>query len=425
MGETKNERIPPDVRQRFVELMGEALDALRQMRLGLSLRDELGYALALASDPQPGQVLELPLVQKLHTIEKFHELFQFVWGQPPLRSVFVESSKSDISKERLQDPIFRSYVEVMLLRTVSVLSLESDRRNQLELLDGLVSFLNLPRVERRVVVPLMHLKLASETYVISGFGVLRKIIHPESQQGIPEEIRARDSSLVKLDFTIQTDHFTAAHLFPVSDEIRSRIALLRLVAHPLVSCNHFQVEHIRPWEAPLRDSVFWARFWAKPQTKVNVRDFVFEESHARQIETLQEKFQRQRWNQLTPWRLAIDRLDDALFKLECGSPDAILDLVIGLECVFVEPESRQESTHKVATRAARFLENTEQARRDTFRKVKEIYRVRSTLAHGQTWEMDQRGVLQVEEAALVLTRTLRRMIEERRTQLDVLTLDLA
>ncbi len=121
----------------------------------------------------------------------------------------------------------------------------------------------------------------------------------------------------------------------------------------------------------------------------------------------------------------MDRLDDAIFKLECGSPDAILDLVIGLESLFVDRDSRQESTHKVAIRVSRFLEELLPRRKELFLKMKQIYNDRSTLAHGQRWNLDDQGVLRVEEAASILARALRKMVEVQCVELDHETLDLS
>jgi hypothetical protein len=99
--------------------------------------------------------------------------------------------------------------------------------------------------------------------------------------------------------------------------------------------------------------------------------------------------------------------------------------VIGLESILTEAESRQESTHKVAVRAARYLEKSEEGRREVFRLVKQAYKVRSTLAHGQAWELDQEGVGQIDKAAQVLARTLRLMALSHQSKLNLTELDLS
>ena len=130
------------------------------------------------------------------------------------------------------------------------------------------------------------------------------------------------------------------------------------------------------------------------------------------------------WNGGTPWGLALNRLDDAIFKLNSNSPDAILDLGIGLECLFTESESRQESVHKTAVRAARYLENTEQKRREVFGQIKRIYRSRSALAHGKSWTLDSGGLTQIELAARFLAASLKLMLVQGMTELDMEKLDL-
>jgi hypothetical protein len=58
-------------------------------------------------------------------------------------------------------------------------------------------------------------------------------------------------------------------------------------------------------------------------------------------------------------------------------------------------------------------------------KVKQIYKDRSTLAHGQRWNLDDHALARVEDAATILARALHRMVELESADLDHDTLDLA
>jgi len=195
---------------------------------------------------------------------------------------------------------------------------------------------------------------------------------------------------------------------------------------PLTSYNHFTVEHIAPWELPIEEEYFFGRHWTRPVAKdLGLKPHLVTDAEIERLGILREPFERMDWQKLTPWRLAIDRLDDAVFKLECASPDAILDLVIGLESVFIEADSRQESTHKVATRVSRFLEQLLSQRQELFRKTKQIYKSRSTLAHGQRWSLEAEGISRVEEAAQILANALRRMVELKCSEVDHQSLDLS
>lgn len=57
--------------------------------------------------------------------------------------------------------------------------------------------------------------------------------------------------------------------------------------------------------------------------------------------------------------------------------------------------------------------------------MKKIYKARSTLAHGQAWELNDERVTEVEKAARVLTRTLGLMLLKQRSELDLMELDLS
>lgn len=152
---------------------------------------------------------------------------------------------------------------------------------------------------------------------------------------------------------------------------------------------------------------------------------ILDRTHVDEIECLVRNLAQFKWDTPTPWRLAVDRLDDAVFKLECRSPDAILDIVIGLEAVLTESENRQESTHKVAIRAARYLEETVHGRREVFRLVKQAYKARSALAHGQVWELGEDDISNVDKAARILARLLGRMARKQQWELDLTELDLS
>lgn len=422
MHDSSHMRVPREVQERFLALVKGCLESLQAIKTGISLRDELAYALQLTAEP--GNMIVIPLVQKLHVDVRFLDLVRFVWDQSCLCAAFICSSQTDVSYAHPTDPVYGSYLELTLLRIICTLDIGSGTRNMQELLTDLVAFLNVPAVRRSVVVPLGNLKCVPEMCSVDEFGILRNAPVPPAEDNIPERVRSGIPA-AQLEFWIKSGHFTAAHLFPLSDEIRLRVAVLRLVVGPLISYNHFSVEHRKPWETPLKDSTFFARFWGNRRSRPAIPSAQFEDRQAIDIAALAARFHDLDWGIFSPWRLAIDRLDDAVFKLECGSPDAILDLVIGLESLFVEPDSRQESTHKVATRVARYLETGEDARKETFRLVKKLYQARSTLAHGQAWKLDQSGQRQLESAALILSRSLRKMAEEGRTRIDHLAIDLS
>jgi hypothetical protein len=425
MSAPSNRRFPEEVEAKFREGLHGAALTLRGLRNTLPWREDLAYALQMSQVSILPQIPSVPTLRNLRAEETFRSLLSLALTEPSIWQVLLDSQDPTAPDWDRDDPVFGDFVELTLLRICAVLELKAssyrngtDKAHDLdEQLDALISFLALDAVERQVIVPLLNVDLSSGEIVIPGFGRLRRARGP--RPCLPSTPR------VELDFSIRTGHFVGATQSPVWQEIRKRVTLVRLAAQPLAAYNHFSIQSFDPWEEPLVDSRFSTRFWGAQSRGPEVPCLTVNERHAAEIGTMLGGLAGIQWDRTSPWRLASDRLDDAVFKLECRSPDAILDIVIGLESVLTEPESRQESTHKVAVRAARYLERTVQARRDVYRLVKQAYRARSTLAHGQTWDLDSEGLVQVQRAAQVLARTLGCMALGGRSRLELTELDLS
>ena len=410
---TVNRRLPPPVEELLRKALLEAVSALHGFRRQLTNRERFVYT-AILHQPVRNERLSfdaqrVPPLDRLLPTAEFQSLLRFSIEEPTIRELFLAAGNSVLLERPESSKPAREYYERTLLRICAYLEELGPSH-----LDDFIHFLNLDAVERIVAVPLLNVDLVADEIAIFQFGQLRKFG------------RGSSAPWVELSFPIHTPHFAAATLSPVWEEIKKRVSLVGLAAHPLAAYNHFRVEFFLPWEEFFPDTQFATRFWSSnsDENPVPVAEITFE--HAQQIESLSRQvLASPQWNQVTSWRVACDRLDDAVFKLECRSPDSILDIVIGLESLLAEADSRQESTHKVAVRAARYLEEDLTARKEVFRLVKQAYRARSTLAHGQTWTLDAEGLTQLVRAAKLLARILGRMALDGKTSLDHSTLDLA
>lgn len=411
-------------RTSFYSAASACLEALARVEKELDWAHRAAYKILLGPDPALASILRSEIPTKLRKTLEFQRLLDFATETPSLRQIFVGESHWD-PEDAAARRMLRTYMGLLLARAICLIGV-AEKAKQGQMLENFANFLSLEGVFREVRLPLIHLKLEKETFDLGEFGILQKIQEPHDEE-VPQEILQGIVSHPHciLTFTIHTNRFLDAEYFPLGDVLRSRIGLLRIAVDPLISYNHFYVQHIRPWETPLHDYNFHSRFWAQPTSAGKLAVRTFTGAHAKAICSVYPAFIQMNQDSITPWRLALNRLDDAVFKLECGSPDAILDLVIGLESLFVEPESSHESTHKVATRLARFLHSTESERIKIFREAKELYKLRSKLAHGRGWSLDEKGVAKVESAAALLGRALHKMLQEKRTELDLLALDLA
>lgn len=419
MAYTSEGRLSNELRQKLEQKLLNLLSIFRDIKNKLGSARSFAHKLFMLSEPGFHALVFDEVAQQLRETGPHKELVDFLlakqilWDEPLTRDLKPSESH-----------MYRLYVGSILVRILA--SADEDTQKSKSLILEFIEFLDLPNVPRRVNVTLLHLDMAADSYDLSDFGTLTK--SPLPSVAIPEspEEGVDLSPLVVLSFTVRTRHFCEAHSFPLSDTLKAKVGLLRLAVWPLIGYNHFSVEHIRPWELKISDDDFSGRHWSKsPSISQSLRRHVVTSDDGERIMSLRKSFDRMDWERVSSWRLAMDRLDDASFKLECGSPDAILDLVIGLESVFVDRDSRQESTHKVAVRASRFLEPLLPKRREMFRKLKQIYKDRSTLAHGQRWNLDDHAVARVEDAANILAGALYKMVELESADLDHDTLDLA
>ena len=417
--------LTPQVWKDLERLFTEATHALRQVSSHATIADIISYTHELHFSSNLTSAAELPVLRELRSSEQFRFLVGFVCDNFALRSLLFGNSKTDISEEDMQDPLFKIYLESLLLRIISMIDFQSNSKPLEDVFENLFSFLSSEKFPRHVHVPLMNLRVPPGAIAIHGLGVVSATsAKATADPNLSTRVLA-GKSVADLMFVVETDHFIAARFFPLASEIKRRIALLRIAVHPFVSYNHFFLQHIKPWEQHVPDTELWDRFWAEPKRNFQMPVGDLRAEQAWELEAMQENFDAVPWDEFSPWRLAVGRLDDAVFKLECGSPDAILDITIALEALYVESESRQESTHKIATRAARYLGTTKETRQRISRDMKHVYKARSTLAHGQHWEIDEKTLAQVLVAGNLLTQTLRRMVEEKRTQLNLADLDLA
>jgi hypothetical protein len=375
-----------------------------------------------------GQLLDPNKLAVFRSSQAFSEFVGFVMADPELlRAILGQDSGQDFD---LRDPsdrrIFQRVAEAYLFRGLVAIHLSS---NRLERLADFIDFLGVDEVEREVVVPLRGLvrglDLDKLSYDLGDFGVLR-VEGKMSNDGEDRELFSGDRCLLR--FKVKTRKYFGAGEFPLIDLVRNKVAAIRMGANPFVSFNHFGVSHVPPWEEPLSDETFSDRFYGH-SGRVIIRSWenvsIVNQSSVEQVQKLYDICSREKWKVISPWRLAVNRLDDAIFKIESGSSDALLDIVIGLESVLVEAESAQESTHKVAVRAARFLENSNRARADLFRAVKRLYSLRSKIAHGKSLGIDDEAKELLKDGVRLLTKVLKKMLEADLTELDLAGLDLS
>jgi hypothetical protein len=372
-------------------------------------------AIAAVSEQFDDEMTRANVVNDLEKTTPFKTLLRTIMSSKIMWEVLIGISKSECSRHEAYgniEQLFTSYIAKVLLRAIIAINLRRFSDGIEPSISDFISFLTPGTFERNVIVPLHHIRLSAEVLDLGSFGRLRAHgIGAPNDEILEFAAKYSQHPRCSLSFTIPTKKFMGVTQFPISNRLSQRIAVIRLATTPFVSINHFSISHRSPWERPLHDSRFHSRFWGESTERTfESQPHMLEGEKIKDLESIFNLSKDVEWERTTPWRLAVDRLDDAMFKVECGSPDAILDIMIGIEGLFVEQSSRQECSHKVATRLARFLSIDRDQRFQIFKAVKRLYGVRSTLAHGQPWKLDESGMNDVGVGANLLCRSFEKNV---------------
>jgi hypothetical protein len=394
--------------------------------LSLILED-VSREIVFKSFGHEGRVFEDdPVIRQFKQSQEFKSLVAFLGGHRYLLRVLT-GWPEDENLAPDQFVVLEAYVQRAALRAVLAVRYGGDAASRANMVEQFASFLESAKIHRKFSVPLYHLQLDKSSVDLGPFGCLRSTEGISARESVPDAILGRlilAKCVFEADF--ETLKFMAHDLSDVADELVVRISILRLMASPLISFNECHITHADPWETQFSKHAVFTRIWPAGPGKVLAKNtHVFRELQVAELVGLFENLRKFDWKQLTPWRMALNRLDEAVFKLECNSADAFLDIVIGLETLMVESDSTQESTHKVAVRTARFLESSLSVRKEVFRKVKKLYGLRSKIAHGKTLVLDEANTLLISEGAEVLGRVLRKMLQDGNTELEPSDLDLS
>jgi hypothetical protein len=99
--------------------------------------------------------------------------------------------------------------------------------------------------------------------------------------------------------------------------------------------------------------------------------------------------------------VAIRRFRDAHERYWPGDPEALLDICIALEALFLGDQDMKELRHRLSLRVARSLSPERTMRQDLSKTIKYLYDLRSRIVHGDTAETMKRG--DVQKLAKVMT----------------------
>jgi len=114
--------------------------------------------------------------------------------------------------------------------------------------------------------------------------------------------------------------------------------------------------------------------------------------------------------------VALRRFRDTWDRHWPDSPERLLDIAIALEALFLNDGEDKELRHRLALRVARFLEEPGPRRLEVFRAVRQLYDLRSKVAHGASLQEAPRALATklsatMTDAPAILRSVMRRMIE--------------
>ena len=93
--------------------------------------------------------------------------------------------------------------------------------------------------------------------------------------------------------------------------------------------------------------------------------------------------------------VAIQRFCSSCERYLPNEPERLLDVAIALEAIFLNDDDTKELTYRLSLRAARLLGKTLEERREIFSVIKQLYKFRSKIAHGEVLEQSSDKLKQV------------------------------
>ncbi len=93
--------------------------------------------------------------------------------------------------------------------------------------------------------------------------------------------------------------------------------------------------------------------------------------------------------------VAIQRFCSSYERYLPNEPESLLDVAIALEAIFLNDDDTKELTYRLSLRAARLLGKTLEERREIFSVIKNLYKFRSKIAHGEMLEQGSDKLKQV------------------------------
>jgi hypothetical protein len=109
--------------------------------------------------------------------------------------------------------------------------------------------------------------------------------------------------------------------------------------------------------------------------------------------------------------IAIKRFRSSIERYMPDDPEKLLDLSISFEAIYLNDGDNKELTYRLALRAARLLGNSVEERQGIFKVLKDLYKYRSKVAHGENLETlresDKKRLSNVlAQAPLILKRSI-------------------
>ena len=116
--------------------------------------------------------------------------------------------------------------------------------------------------------------------------------------------------------------------------------------------------------------------------------------------------------------VALHRFRDSYDRYAAGDPNRLLDVAIAFEALLLNDGPNKELSYRLSLRGARWLNESAEDRRHSFRVLQTLYEMRSKIAHGATFNTLRskdltRLRLVLTEAPALLRRALRHVLEGR------------
>lgn len=289
---------------------------------------------------------------------------------------------------------FDKWDEVLSRATDRIFSVATRESNEYEV----VIFLNAPMIDEESPVPLVKFALNDDLEVDLSIGyatdeLLTRLFRTGSIAQLSEI-----NTVIRFPISVSVSAPVESYLnvYLIGAAVAERVVdCLRMIRDDDIGVMALEVFRTGPYIPAIRKT--YEAFYQSEHAPFIPKRFSFEIAETpplteEELSKLRELLSSYADIKSTKGlEVAIQRFRSSCERYQPPDPERLLDMAFSFEAIFLNDGENKELSYRLSLRAARFLGQTPEERETIFQSVKNLYDIRSKIAHGETLDTMKQG----------------------------------